>query len=318
MNELGIAVRTGVPVQTGVLAGLDPDEIADPTALAEMIRAGIAQAGLEARLGPKVSVVVDGGGRTAPRGSRGRCQADGGRDGGRPVWQVAIAGDARTARTLGIAEGDEAACEAALALLSEIAAMGREARARDLGDRQIAECTQQLAGIALYVAPLWPAGHLPLKGGDHSVIDAFANLQRWQEMARPTTPLISPLEGEMAGRPEGGAKERDVDGSLIGTVELGDGRVALGIALPFGHTTANLLKTFAETARELGIEDIRPAPKRTLVAICGTAVAGRSAAKTGGNAGFRDLARRSQAGDFGLPRRAGMRVRPYPGETDRR
>ncbi len=65
MNELGIAVRTGVPVQTGVLAGLDPEEIADPTALADMIRAGIAEAGLEGRLGPKVSVVVDGGGRTA-------------------------------------------------------------------------------------------------------------------------------------------------------------------------------------------------------------------------------------------------------------
>ncbi len=37
--------------------------------------------------------------------------------------------------------------------------------------------------------PLWPAGHLPLKGGDHAV---------------STTRLISPLEGEMAGRPEGG------------------------------------------------------------------------------------------------------------------
>ncbi len=35
VDALGIAVRTGVPVQTGVLAGLDPDEIADPTPLAE-------------------------------------------------------------------------------------------------------------------------------------------------------------------------------------------------------------------------------------------------------------------------------------------
>src|SRR5688572_18872099 len=35
VNELGIAVRTGVPVQTGELAGLDPREVTDPIVLAE-------------------------------------------------------------------------------------------------------------------------------------------------------------------------------------------------------------------------------------------------------------------------------------------
>ena len=29
---------------------------------------------------------------------------------------------------------------------------------------------------APYVAPIWPAGHLPLRWGDHNVITAFANL----------------------------------------------------------------------------------------------------------------------------------------------
>ena len=59
---------------------------------------------------------------------------------------------------------------------------------------------------ALYVAPLWPAGHLPHKGGDwqlrpHSLIgDARDCLKQRRR-------LISPLVGEMAGRPEGGAKE---------------------------------------------------------------------------------------------------------------
>ena len=77
----------------------------------------------------------------------------------------------------------------------------------------------------------------------------------------------------MAGRPEGGAGGPNVAGSLVGTVRLRDARLALGTALPFGHTTASHLKTLAETARKLGVEDIRPAPKRTLVAICGTAEA---------------------------------------------
>ena len=79
VNDLGIAVRTGVPVQTGVLAGLDPDETADPTALAEMIRAGIAEAGLEEQaraegLGGDRWRRTDGAGR-----GRGGCPADGGR-----------------------------------------------------------------------------------------------------------------------------------------------------------------------------------------------------------------------------------------------
>ncbi|TPI26946.1 hypothetical protein FJW08_26165 [Mesorhizobium sp. B3-2-1] len=52
--------------------------------------------------------------------------------------------------------------------------------------------------------PLCPAGHLPLKGGDRMsrwlspIANAGANI------ATRELP-ISPLEGEMAGRPEGGA-----------------------------------------------------------------------------------------------------------------
>ncbi len=54
--------------------------------------------------------------------------------------------------------------------------------------------------------PLWPAGHLPLRGGDQMslLLSPIANVAKWA--ARPTLP-ISPLEGEMAGRPEGGALE---------------------------------------------------------------------------------------------------------------
>ncbi|RUU06017.1 lytic murein transglycosylase [Mesorhizobium sp. USDA-HM6] len=52
--------------------------------------------------------------------------------------------------------------------------------------------------------PLWPAGHLPLKGGDRKSrrLSPIVNGAGWA--VRPRLP-ISPLEGEMAGRPEGGA-----------------------------------------------------------------------------------------------------------------
>ena len=64
---------------------------------------------------------------------------------------------------------------------------------------------------------LWPAGHLPQKGGDHkrlaprpnpllrSVVSRVAFLFTASlTEARQCTQLISPLVGEMASRPEGG------------------------------------------------------------------------------------------------------------------
>jgi cobaltochelatase CobN len=54
--------------------------------------------------------------------------------------------------------------------------------------------------------PLCPAGHLPLKGGDQP--GALTSLQR-QRMRWPSDHRgsISPLEGEMSGRTEGGAPQ---------------------------------------------------------------------------------------------------------------
>jgi len=51
--------------------------------------------------------------------------------------------------------------------------------------------------------PLWPAGHLPLKGGDQLAIRVSPTIGVGN-YALQITQLISPLEGEMAGRPEGG------------------------------------------------------------------------------------------------------------------
>ncbi|PAQ08582.1 hypothetical protein CIT26_16810 [Mesorhizobium temperatum] len=57
-------------------------------------------------------------------------------------------------------------------------------------------------------APLWPAGHLPHEWGDwlSLIASPISNVAE----GKPSTKLpISLLVGEMAGRPEGGAKERD-------------------------------------------------------------------------------------------------------------
>ncbi|TIU89210.1 MAG: hypothetical protein E5W03_04730, partial [Mesorhizobium sp.] len=47
----------------------------------------------------------------------------------------------------------------------------------------------------------------PPQGGRSAVTPAFANLQRCRKGEAPKLP-ISPLEGEMSGRTERGAKER--------------------------------------------------------------------------------------------------------------
>ncbi|BCH13233.1 hypothetical protein MesoLjLa_00840 [Mesorhizobium sp. L-2-11] len=65
-----------------------------------------------------------------------------------------------------------------------------------------------MADVALYGAPLWPAGHLPLKGGDWQLRHRThsCNVGNWRNQSRQQ---ISPLEGEMSGRTEGGIVERD-------------------------------------------------------------------------------------------------------------
>lgn len=131
VDALGIAVRTGVPVATGALAGLDPDEIADPRPLADRIRAAMAATGLDARLGPKVSVVIDGGGRSVLDEVSADIRLTACRQDFETLWQIAVAGDARTATGLGAGDEDEA-LEAAMSVLTGIAALGSAARARDL------------------------------------------------------------------------------------------------------------------------------------------------------------------------------------------
>ncbi|TKB13766.1 MAG: hypothetical protein E5V75_20485 [Mesorhizobium sp.] len=65
----------------------------------------------------------------------------------------------------------------------------------------------EIGNAAILHTPLWPAGHLPRKGGDQ--LSAWPSPITGVEgcAAEPKLP-ISPLAGEMAGRPEGGAARR--------------------------------------------------------------------------------------------------------------
>jgi precorrin-3B synthase len=126
---LGIDICDGVPVIADPLPG-DPALI-DANALANALRRTIAETAFD--LAPKVSVIVDGGGRldldrlSADIRLHAVATAQG------PRFQLAIAGDARSAAQLGtIAPGE--AIDAVLGLLAQIAALGPDARGADLLD----------------------------------------------------------------------------------------------------------------------------------------------------------------------------------------
>ncbi|MFS8037874.1 precorrin-3B synthase [Xanthobacter sp. AM11] len=147
---LGIAPRTGLAIDVSPLAGRDPGEIADARPLAAAIRA--ATAALEGRLGPKVSVVIDGGGAVSLDGQKadvrlGAVAAEGG-----PLWAVSIGGGAPQRMRA------EAAATAAADALACIATLGRRARATDLPG-----CTAGPDDAADAPAPL---GLIPLKQGE--------------------------------------------------------------------------------------------------------------------------------------------------------
>ena len=131
VEDLGIAVRVGVSVETSPLAGLDLGEVANPLPVAERIRSAISAAGLAERLGPKVSVVIDGGGHVTMDSVAADARLTSERHGVAVRWRLLIAGDADTATPVALFEED-AAVAAVLTILSGIAERGRDARARDI------------------------------------------------------------------------------------------------------------------------------------------------------------------------------------------
>ncbi|TPM30615.1 precorrin-3B synthase [Mesorhizobium sp. B2-3-5] len=262
VDALGIAVRTGVPVETGPLAGIDPREIADPRPVAERIRVAIEEADLTARLGPKVSVIVDGGGQLAMDSVTADIRVVAVQMGDEVQWQLLIAGDGRQAKPVGRVDED-AACDIAVRALRMVAEKGREAHARDLSERQLAS----LAGWHSVAPPSVLPDISPTRGeiAPSSLLSPTANVQpssNVEEEAPSAELLISPLVGEMSGRTEGGAVGRPR--TPIGLFDLSHGHT-VGIGLPYGSMPAQKLIELASQAANLGATEIRLAPGRALL-----------------------------------------------------
>ena len=125
---LGIDICDGVPVLADPLPS-DPTALIDTHALAGALRQAIAASGLA--LAPKVSVIVDGGGRLHLDALSADIRLRAAASAGGPLLHVAVAGDGASAMPLGAVRVDQA-CDAVLRVLTLIAAHGREARATDV------------------------------------------------------------------------------------------------------------------------------------------------------------------------------------------
>jgi precorrin-3B synthase len=262
VDALGIVVRSGVPVETGPLAGIDPQEVADPRPLAGRIRDAIDDAGLTPRLGPKVSVVVDSGGQLGLDAVTADVRLKAVRAGEYVRWGVSVAGDARSARQLATVDAD-AASDITVAALRMVAEKGRDAHTRDLSEYQLAS----LAGRHSFAPPSVLPDISPTRGeissfaaGSHPAASLPIQTSEIGETVRYSA--ISPLVGEMSGRTEGGAVERLR--SPIGLFDLASG-LALGIGLPYGSMPAQSLIELATQASNLGVAEIRLAPGRALL-----------------------------------------------------
>ncbi len=146
---LGIATADGVSVHANPLAGLDPTEILDAGVLATDIRRAAARAGLGARLAPKVSVAVDGGGRLNLDDVAADVRLRAERVDRAVTLRVSLGGDGANATQLGaVAPAD--GVEAVVYLLEVISRHGRMTRAREiLAAGGIAAFRSAVAGLLI-------------------------------------------------------------------------------------------------------------------------------------------------------------------------
>lgn len=169
VEAAAIPLRIGLAIDTGPLAGIDADEIADPLPLARALHEAVEAAKLASRLAPKCAVVIDGGGRLPLDDviADVRLAVD-------PTvagqWLISVGGTAQEARPVASVAATEVVA-AVIGLLETIAAKGSIARGRDLTDADLAAF-----GPATQKAPARPAiapvGLFPLADG--SLATAFA------------------------------------------------------------------------------------------------------------------------------------------------
>lgn len=129
--DAGIGTAQGLAIETPPLARLDPTEIDDSVAIAERLRAAVAAHQPPLVLAPKLSVVVDGGGQLNLSAVTADIRVRAVRVNGQVFWLLALAGTETTATRIALLE-EAVVVPAVMDILKNLAAIGRDARARDI------------------------------------------------------------------------------------------------------------------------------------------------------------------------------------------
>jgi precorrin-3B synthase len=246
ITSLGIAAEDGMPIIADPLAGLDPDEFINAGAFAADLRNALGRTSLPARLTPKVSVVIDGGGALGLESLSADIRLFAQKTNGDVRLDISIGGDGESAVPLGAVKLTSGVT-ATIRLLEVIARHGRDARARDV-----------------------------LAAGDIELLrESVSDLL--QTSARPRESEDPELDSRLRGN------ERKI---AIGLHCLRDGLYASGVALAFGHATAPVLEQLADAAEDAGARGVRTAPGRALIAIGLTRESAAAFAATAERLGF--------------------------------
>jgi precorrin-3B synthase len=146
---LGLGAERGPPVLASPLMGLDAQECFDLRAPLGALRRGLTNQPAIASIGPKVSVLMDGGGALHLDGVPGDLRL---RAGAKSRLHLSIAGTAATSNPLGWLAADDAV-QIIVRLLVRIADRGPEARARNFANPADLQALRALLATMLSDAP---------------------------------------------------------------------------------------------------------------------------------------------------------------------
>jgi precorrin-3B synthase len=227
-----LSMREGVSILVDPLPD-DPGVLIDTIALARELRRAIAAARLA--LAPKVSVILDGGGRLHLDALSAdlRLRAIGPRHA--PHLHVSVGGDAASAKPLGSIP-PAAAAATALRVLRVIASHGADARAADVLRRAGVAAFRTACGVgATHASPLQtpprpppePIGTHPLRDGTvalgialpfgHAHADALAELARTLPHAEEHRPIRGDASRSMSALRPSRRAPGSTPGSLLRT-----------------------------------------------------------------------------------------------------
>jgi precorrin-3B synthase len=252
---LDITTADGVPVLSNALAGFDAEEILDAGAVAADLRRALAETSLAARLAPKVSVTIDGGGALGLDQIVADIRLRAETANGAAAFRVSVGGDGGSATQVGaVASAD--GVDAAARLLEAIARRGRAARARDvLAAEGGVVFRSAIADLLLPDAPPQPSSGQSCEAiGTHRLRDGS----------------LACGVGLAFGHADAGALEQLVEAAgVAGATGL---RVAAGRALLVIGLTPDTCSYFVAAGERLGFIVQRDDPRRHVFACAGAPI----------------------------------------------